>query len=120
MKDLEFAGAERSQRIAGRPLLGFGEESGAAQQGRNVDAALADEDDCIPQVASRTILQQVSVRAGAQGPTDGVLLSADGEDDELGGATSGSQLAHDFSSIQSRHMQVEDGEIGLQLSLIHI
>jgi hypothetical protein len=66
------------------------------------------------QVPSRTVFQEVSVGSGAQGPADGVLFAADGEDDELGGAASGSQLAHYFSSIHTRHMQVEDGEIGLQ------
>jgi hypothetical protein len=68
----------------------------------------------IAQVARRTILQQVSVRAGAQGPPHGVLLAADREDDELGGATGGAQLAHDFAAIHARHLQVEDSEIRLQ------
>ena len=52
-EDFHFARAERGQGIVGRGPFGPGKQAGAAQQRRDVDAAVAHEADGIQQVARR-------------------------------------------------------------------
>ena len=79
-KDLRLAGAEGGQRICHWGAWGPGKDAGAAQQRRDVDAAVAHEADGVQKVARGPVLQQVGIRAGPQGLHDGGLFPADGED----------------------------------------